>query len=271
MINFNTNNLIIVCYPGNAGGKFLINSLGLSDNAVFQSAPFAKEQLSGNFSQTDKINYLKNELDRIGDKWNDLNIGCGHFFGIDNEFYYQYPTDLIKSLLTQQIIDDITNSELKFFIVAHWPSICDEYIKVWPNAKIIYFKNTKDFISARYKNPLSSTWDIVRGVDWPVDPPASVEELNSLPDAVRKEFNTFFPKVYLDLKFRSSELDYYERSIINYPNSIVWDTNNYFQIDDTVNGIRNLYKLLNLNNFNEKAVQDYYIAWIDKLNKLRNT
>ena len=34
--NFNTNKLIIVAYPMGAGGKFLINCLGISEDACLQ-------------------------------------------------------------------------------------------------------------------------------------------------------------------------------------------------------------------------------------------
>ena len=54
-IDFNTNNIVIVFYPRFAGGKFLINCLGLSDDAVFQNAKLAENQLNGKFTIDNKI------------------------------------------------------------------------------------------------------------------------------------------------------------------------------------------------------------------------
>ena len=46
-MNYETNKIIFICYPPGAGGKFLINCLGLSDSAVLQHQNyinFTKEQ-----------------------------------------------------------------------------------------------------------------------------------------------------------------------------------------------------------------------------------
>lgn len=63
-MNFNTDKLIRVVYPSNAGGKFLINSLGLSKNCVFQHNIFAKTQLA--FPDKDfvkiKFNYILRKI-----------------------------------------------------------------------------------------------------------------------------------------------------------------------------------------------------------------
>jgi len=55
LVNFDTENLIIVCYPKNAGGKFLVNCLGLSDQSLFQSADLSVMQLNGLFDYSQKI------------------------------------------------------------------------------------------------------------------------------------------------------------------------------------------------------------------------
>ena len=96
-INFNTDNLIICCYPSGAGGKFLINCLGLSDDAVFQSHILAEKQLNLNFSQFNKMEYLDTELKKITSNWNDLNLGCEQLFGIPNHSYFAMSSKLIKN------------------------------------------------------------------------------------------------------------------------------------------------------------------------------
>jgi hypothetical protein len=44
MRNVNTDSVVIVYYPTNAGGKFLINSLGLSNGCYFQDIDFVRLQ-----------------------------------------------------------------------------------------------------------------------------------------------------------------------------------------------------------------------------------
>ena len=84
MINFDTRNLIIVCYPGGAGGKFLINSLGLSDDCVFQDADLASRQLQQDFTPADKFSYLTNKINKVTGEWHDLDLGCVQLFGVTN-------------------------------------------------------------------------------------------------------------------------------------------------------------------------------------------
>ena len=145
MIDFNTNRLIIVCYPRGAGGKFLINALGLSNGAVFQDNDLAMQQLSKLFTPEDKLAYIQTQVELITDQWTDLNLGCYQLFGMHNENYFQnQPVEINQNI--QQIIDQ----GLYFFIVAHDASLAESYLSYWPNAKIIIFKNTENFLAARY-------------------------------------------------------------------------------------------------------------------------
>ena len=51
--NYNTKNIILWHYPGYAGGNVIKNSLGLSDNVVFQKQSLAQAQIDGKFSFED--------------------------------------------------------------------------------------------------------------------------------------------------------------------------------------------------------------------------
>ena len=271
MINFNTDNLIIVCYPRNAGGKFLINSLGLSDCAVFQHAILAQQQIDGGYSQIDKINYLKKELREVGTEWNDLNLGCHELFCVENNIYTDYPSGLIKKFTFNQTVETLSNSSFKFFIVAHQPLVCERYLEVWPNAKVIYFKNCAEFISTR-PSQIQRQWDVIKGPSWPNVAPTNIDEFNSLPEFVKQELDTFLYSVKFQLysifQFQQLAINDHEKSISDFSNCIQWDTNNYFSIDSTVKEIEKLYNLLELNNFNEEAIREYYILWANKLKEI---
>lgn len=151
MINFNTKNLVIVCYPPFAGGKFLISCLGLSDNCVLQDQELACKQLQKNFSTDDKINYIDDKLQQARDElvWNDLGLGCGQLFGVENDQYLNEYPEIFKNRY-HNIVDSLSNSSKHlFFKVAHNTLYLDAYLKVWPNARLIVFKNYQDFIKHR--------------------------------------------------------------------------------------------------------------------------
>ena len=238
-INFDTDNLIIVFYPGLAGGKFLINCLGLSDDVVFQDHQLAQKQLDLKFIQQDKINYL---LDKLAETvewndypevygWNDLDLGCMELFGISNSDYVQLSSDEIRNLQFNDVITTLSNSSKKFFIVAHWPNNVARYLTVWPNAKLITFKNYSKFINFRIHDRIKENVYI----------PMSDEMPNNYNEVITK----FSDQMQL------------------------WDTDWYFDEKDTIAGIKNLYQSLNLSNFNEKAITSYYTAWINKLKELK--
>lgn len=133
MIKFDTDKLIRVAFPPFAGGKFLINSLGLSNKCLFQSSFFAQTQLA--FPNKDfqevKFNYLlkrikiSNELNT----WNDLGLGC-------------------HQLLQNEKID-FNNSEKFFFLVCHNER---QFMNVNESKNIILFYNTKNFQEIRFKS-----------------------------------------------------------------------------------------------------------------------
>ena len=150
MVNFDTNNIVIVSYPGYAGGKFLINSLGLSNDSVFQDAKLAELQLDGKFAAIDKINYLTNAVSNISVAWDDLGLGDFQLFGMWNDIYLKNKCEEIKQdYRFSSAIKKISNTDLKFFIVAHEITTIPKYTAVWKNARLIIFKNLENEVTAK--------------------------------------------------------------------------------------------------------------------------
>jgi hypothetical protein len=144
-MNFDADNFVIVAFPRYAGGKFLINCLGLSDDAVLQDKSLAEKQLNGNFSHDDKINYilikLSNEADYKNQKnWMDLDLGCDLLLG-----HYETWYEKKEPIQYFDIVNTLSNRSEKFFIVAHKSYNVANIIKIWKNAKIIFFTNTLHF------------------------------------------------------------------------------------------------------------------------------
>jgi hypothetical protein len=272
MVNFKTDNLVIICYPAYAGGKFLINCLGLSNDAVLQDQGFAEQQLAGKFSQDDKFAYIKSSIDTTKFEWNDLNLGCNELFGINNDDYL-VSTDaiLLSDGMFNPVVGKLTQSNKKFFIVAHTPTHLEKYLNVWPNARIVYFVNSFDFILFRQPFINKNAWDVARGSSWPIKPPTTMEEFLMLDHLIREEISSRFDLHMWTTTFnrykklQCQEFDTVQKKI----NSLVWDTKNYFDADLTVAEIEKLYAILNLSGFNEDLIKQYYSIWIDKLVELK--
>jgi len=140
MRNVNSDSIVIVYYPINAGGNFLINSLGLSNGCYFQDIEFVRLQQDNQFTPTLK---LKTLLERIGINnnisWGDLGLGCRALFGTEGHD----PKDFFSE------IDLISYEPTLFFAVAHTPEAFEQLNNTWPNAKKIYLTNYAKFIEWR--------------------------------------------------------------------------------------------------------------------------
>jgi hypothetical protein len=140
MRNVNTDSVVIVYYPTNAGGKFLINSLGLSNGCYFQDIDFVRLQQDNKFTPKLKLMTL---LERIGNNnnhsWGDLGLGCRALFGTNGH----NPEDFFPE------IDLISYESTLFFVVAHTPESFEQLNIIWPNAKKIYLTNYAKFIEWR--------------------------------------------------------------------------------------------------------------------------
>ena len=134
--NYNTDRLVIVSYPMGAGGKFLINCLGVSDNACLQDWELY------NLSSIEKKQLI---LDRLSatpyGTWNDLELGCFKMF--------EYNVDGLTADEIHQIefgfqtIIDISNNNKYFFQTTHTEKDHEQLCCAFPNATTINFTNSR--------------------------------------------------------------------------------------------------------------------------------
>lgn len=254
-VNFNSDKIVIVCFPQWAGGKFLINALGLSSGAVLQDANLATQDIKGLLSQKDKFNTLKNRLLNVNtDDWNDLDLGCVQLFGDS--------VDLLEPIPT------LSNSDYHFFIVAHGYEQFSLLYQHWKNAKIIVFDNPDKFIKYRREDlKRNYHWQLIRDDQWPVDPPGTIDELNLLDSYIQEEIYKEFSGFVELLTAESFIVTDDAKNLSIIPNAYHWDNNRYFSKLDTVNGIEKIYNHLQLPNFNREYVSEYYDLWINQLSK----
>jgi hypothetical protein len=233
MINFNTSNLILVCYPQFSGGKFLINSLGLSNDAIFQDRNLAERQLFNSFTQQDKFDYIENQITEVKTKWTDLNLGNDSLFGFRINDYLISPQVVQNYGPFFDVVESLSNSDKKFFLGGHWPILVDKYLEVWPNSSVIVFYNYNNFINNIRKN-----------IPWKS------------------------PK-YLTFQNKLDE-EYFNYGLKLGDKAILWDTSRYSDEDQTINGIRELYQKFSLDNFNEDLLRKYYNLWFNKLIEIKH-
>lgn len=254
-INFDSDRIVIVCYPQWAGGKFLINALGLSTRAVLQDADLATQDINGLLSQQDKFNTLKNRLlNVVTDQWNDLGLGCIQLFG-----------DYVNPL---EPIPTLSNSSYHFFVVAHDYKQFSALYQQWNRAKIIVFDKPDKFIKYRREHlKRNYHWQLIRSKQWPIDPPRTLDELHHLDLNIQEEIYKDFGGFVELLTAESFVITNDARKLSTIPNAYYWNNNRYFSKLETVDGIKQLYNYLQLPDFNQEYVSEYYDLWIDQLSK----
>jgi hypothetical protein len=270
MINWDTSRLVIVCYPQGAGGKFLINCLGLSDQCVFQHAVLAAKGIS----RSEKIQWINEHLalSESSGKWKDLGLGCTELFGMHgSEYLINYPEVLVQQL--NPVIHHLSNGNKYFFITAHNTIYAQAYLKFWKNARVIVFNNHRPFIDQRYSRPenhkiLAKFWNNVRDPSWPATPPKNIDELVTLPDAIQKEllipFNNEIQQYMItDSIFDENYLIGCNQLIESLPQDqyFIWDTQAYNSIEQLLPQLDQCCRWLNIDSANSTEVNQYFTNW----------
>lgn len=142
--NFDTDKLVIVAYPMGAGGKFLINCLGVSEVACLQDwelynlTPKQKQQLI---------------LDRLASTpkgtWQDLDLGCFKMF--ENNLDGMTVKEIHSIDWEFQKIVDISNGSKYYFQVTHNAQDYVELVNAFPNTRTINFVNSNQLKRNIYK------------------------------------------------------------------------------------------------------------------------
>lgn len=218
----NTNNVIIVCYPRYTGGKFLINCLGLSNNAFFQDTNLIKMQLNNRFTPMDKINYLSQKLSEVTTHWTDLDLGWNSMFNISKDQVQVYrlllpSIELFTTDLLQNETYNILQKQDRYFFFENVDlEIIPKLIQFWPNAKIILFNNHYEkFLKFRNAYDRMAEWapiDINGAIMWNAD-----DYLNE--DVFLTQIELLYNKLKLT-DFNKEYIRTYYRSWINKLNQL---------------------------------------------------
>jgi hypothetical protein len=122
-----------------------------------------------------------------------------------------------------------------------------------------------DKMRSEYKKfTFESIWSNLRKNNWPENPPITIKEYIGYDINLRKEVENAFNN-YSGCYF--SELENYPDELIN-DSDYVWDTNWFFDKELTLYKIGELYKSLNISDYNEDRVSTLYGDWIEKNNSI---
>ena len=279
MINKDCSNIIIVCYPAWTGGKFLINSLGLSEGGVLQQHLY----LDYNYEQ--KIQYIKNLLTETQTTkiWKDLNLGCEQLFSIDrNSYKFQYHDIILQKL--GPAVHKFTNDSKYFFLVAHDTLELKSQLKFWKNAKVIFFSNYKSFLDKRRTTkPVAKNlvyyWNTIKGPGWPDQPPTTIAELKLLPKFIQDELANEFENwilTYINYpELFDKNYSQHSKQIINQlgpDRSYVWNCDySYENVSNFLQEIQKIYNWLDLKIVNLEDLEWYYQEWTKTISMCSNS
>jgi hypothetical protein len=241
----NYDKITIVCYPRGAGGKFLINCLSLTDQAVFQRNDLAKLQLQSKFGVDEKLNYLHTALDEANNKqaWNDLALGCMWLYGFHNDLYLKNHPEILEKKF-YSIVHESIAKEKYLFIVAHRIQDLEAYLKFWRNARVIFLSDYNEFVNQHGRAQLTTDyeklnlyWKQIRAEHWPLFPPVTYGDFLKLSSEIRamltKKHHSEILQ-WLDLTDLRNEL--FDRDVETYCNSLgqksfVWNVANTYNGD----------------------------------------
>lgn len=143
---YDTEFIIFVGYQPFSGGKLIINSLGLADNACLQHFLLAHQQLKNNFTQEDKKNFLVGKLNASNYFWDDLSLGCHQLFGITPQLFHNPNAAL--SPFRFKLLQGLVEKKIHFFKALHVKNTNAIFSK-WPNGKILNYTNSLPIIKKR--------------------------------------------------------------------------------------------------------------------------
>jgi hypothetical protein len=267
--NFKTPNLVIACYISGAGGKFLLNCLGISKHVVLQDQVLANAQLNGQLLSKDKHNILLERVNNTSKTWGDLGLGCQELFG-DTTYKIE---KLEKDFIFKPEIAELSNSELKFCLVSHDYLDLHKKLNIWPNANCILFENSQEFIqqirpSSKWYMPtaINACWANIRGESWPLTAPQNLQEYNKLPAFIRSEVAELHNDEIIKHYNTQDQEQKIKENVMQNQTCLIWNCDWFLNRPVFERNIQKLYNELNLDDFDADLIMSFYDTWIKKLN-----
>lgn len=152
---FETDKCILIVFKSGASGKFLSNCLGFNHNFHIQSKFYFKknnQQIDWLIKNLNEFKLKFNCEEDYQKNWQDLNLGDQEFYNVINfEFNNNIQLEEIKikqkkEFIKSHMLHECVKNNKFFFKVCHDEHVFLFYKQIWKNAKIIIFKNQKQYI-----------------------------------------------------------------------------------------------------------------------------
>jgi len=131
-VNYQTDRLIIINYPGGAGGKFISLCLAVAENILHQDYKLAKIKIQKKLNETKSFDISSKVLNKSA-PYQHFELGCYQFAGF-SFFIKERQEELANDLWRQS-----TNQQNYFFCMMNNRS--SNAWKDYPNSKHIILKN----------------------------------------------------------------------------------------------------------------------------------
>ena len=208
-----------------------MNCMGLSGNMVLQKQSLAQAQIDGTLSFNDKkeyiLKYIQDEDILKNNFWRDLNLGCSQLF-IDGADNSTTHWGLIDNIKTGKQHSSITDT-VKFLSSDNNNKLL--FSLVWHGGGITpRFPNAKIIT---FKN--------------------NVQMINHREHFLKQDNEVFVP-------------NWNEGSLNERVPDFTWNTEWLNDVDATMDGIKELYRLFNLDGWEqaEPFIKEYYHLWCEK-------
>ena len=181
MIDFHTDKMLIAYYMQGAGGKTVLNCLGLSED-------FCLQDINAPLDSSSKFNFLKSLIDEydIDTQWTDLNLGCIQLYNLD-AFKEKHPAFYHSAIYDDNVVQ-LFKSGVYLPIVCHKYAHLVNVKNLFPNSKVLAFTNQHRFTTIRSPRfaAAGKLYQTIRGNSWPADMPIRFADFSA---EVQKEIS----------------------------------------------------------------------------------
>lgn len=260
MIDYQSSNPIILCFPPFTGGKFIGNCLSLSRLACPQDPSSAEHLLANPKDYPYRMNRILTTLPDASNmqRWHHYEFGDQQLYG---PAFLSWSQGQISTM--NELTKRLCKSDLRFFITNHAmdPS---NLLKIWVNATIIIFVNTSKFqkicIDKKSKiknialdkingNYCQEKYNSLAGVDWP-----SWQDFENAGYDIN-QFDT--------LQSIKEEIWHFYHRLDNNNQVLLFDVDScIFDQKSFLNSIAKLYRALNFDDFNPDLIDYFYQKYI---------
>ena len=275
-IDFGNRYVTFVLYPWGAGGKFVINSMAVSQKAVMQHAGLAQQQLDHNLSCEQKQEFILQRLNQESQRWQDLHLGADNLTGVNERMYITAASNTAQYWPWTNVMHELCKSKFAWFVDIHDTGHLEASLRVWPQARVIRFLNTDRFLEWRKVNynreSLQEFWNSVRDTSWPQQAPENWQEFCALDRAIQQELLhlrngdifRYIQHPEAKLSMGRSAKTQQDRVCARF-NTWDFDANALLDTQEYLKTMRDLYQWIDLDDFDKSFLECYHKQWLEKV------